>query len=192
MTVQTETSARTFTGRVFIAASIDGFIARPDGDISWLEEVTPAAEHGPAHSDEGAITDYDAFMASVDSLVMGRATYEKVLTFGFWPYPDHRVIVLSSTLTTDDPNVTVARDLDEALALLATAGSRGVYVDGGGVIRSFLNRDLIDEITITRIPVILGSGLPLFGTGLPEARLEHRGTAVAENGFVTSSYRVLR
>lgn len=181
--------ARTWTGRVFIATSLDGYIAREDGDISWLEAADPAASHSPARADSGAVTDYDAFMAAVDTLVMGRATYEKVLTFGFWPYPDHRVLVLSTTLNTTDPHVTVVRSLEEAVAALGTGG---VYLDGGAVIRSFLAADLVDELTITRVPVILGSGLPLFAPGLPTIALDHLGTAVSGNGMTHSSYRVRR
>ena len=148
------------TGHVFIATSLDGFIARPDGGLDWLEQANAAGEdHG-----------YEAFVAGIDGLVMGRATFEVALGFTPWPY-DKPIIVLSATLEeTGIParlrdQVSIARSVAEARADAARRGWRRAYVDGGATIRSFLRAGAIADMVITRIPVLLRSGLPLFGPG---------------------------
>lgn len=123
---------------------------------------------------------------------MGRGTYEKVLTFDPWPYPDKRVIVLSTTLTAHDDRVTVARDLDEALRVLEASGARAVYVDGGRVIQTFLAADLIDEITIGRAPVLIGHGLPLFGFLGHDVQLTLVASHAGDSGMVHTTYTVYR
>ncbi|WP_337062636.1 dihydrofolate reductase family protein [Kineococcus sp. G2] len=170
-----------FTGAVFIATSLDGFIARPDGDIDWL---TSRGEHAGE-------TGYDEFAAGVDHLVMGRGTYEKVLTFGEWPYGDTPVLVLSTTLDpAEAPRVRMVRDLDALVAALTAAGARTVYVDGGRTITAMLAAGLVHEVTITTAPVLLGEGLPLFGRLDRDVALEHRSTRVLGAGFVQSTYAV--
>jgi len=129
---------RRWQGKVFIATSLDGYLARADGDIAWLTDPPAIAGHAKPPADPPVIPRYAEHLASVDHLVMGRGTYEKVLTFGFWPYPQQQVIVLSRTLTTDDSRVTVAASTDEALTLLAERASTAVYVDGGKVIADWL------------------------------------------------------
>jgi dihydrofolate reductase len=171
--------ARQFTGSVFIATSLDGYIARPDGAIDWLI----------GRADPGD-TGYDAFMAGVDLLVMGRGTYEQVLTFDEWPFAGRVVLVLSSTLATDDARVEVHPTLDDVVAAIADRQAGRVYVDGGKVIQSFLRAGLIDEITITVVPVLLGAGLPLFGATPGDVELAHRETRVLGAGFVQSTYDV--
>ena len=100
---------RRWQGKVFIATSLDGYIARADGDIAWLIDQPPIAGHAKPSADSPVMPGYEEHLASVDHLVMGRGTYEKVLTFGVWPYPQQHVIVLSRTLATaDDSRVTVA------------------------------------------------------------------------------------
>lgn len=180
---------RDWVGRVFIATTLDGFIARSDGGIDWLDGAEHA-DHAPG--DPGLPEDhgYRAHMATVDHVVMGRGTYEKVLTFGSWPYPDHAVIVVSRTLEAADERITVARSLDEAVVLVTERGSRGVYVDGGQTIQAFLREGLIDELVVTRIPVLIGSGLPLFGPLPHDVHLIHAGTVSTDGGFVQSRYRV--
>lgn len=183
---------RTWRGRVFIATSLDGFIARPDGDIAWLtnprEDVTHPA---PLHDEE--VGGYESFMASVDHIVMGRTTYETVLGFDGWPYPDHRVVVLSTTLAEDvDERVSVVRSVAGAVRALTDAGSRGAYIDGGRVIQSFLAADLIDELTITHVPVLLGAGLPLFGALDHDRQLSLQATGVSANGLTHARYDVVR
>ena len=126
------TEQRTWKGVVFIAASVDGFIALPDGDLAWLTDPPPEPRHVPAWSGEDAPQGYEDFSAGVSHLVMGRGTYDKVLTFGFWPYEKFRVLVLSTTLTEAvDPRITVFRSITEARELLILDTATHVYVDGG-------------------------------------------------------------
>ncbi len=121
---------------------------------------------------------------------MGRGAYEKVLTFGFWPYPQQHVIVLSRTLVTDDARITVAASTEEALRLLAERGSTAVYVDGGKVIQDWLRRGLIDDIVLARAPVLLGGGIPLFGLLDTDVHLIHLATTLNDAGMTSSHYRV--
>lgn len=185
--------SRTWRGLVYIATSLDGFIARPDGDIAWLTDPPGDADHAPARPGPQPAPDYDTFMIDVDHHVVGRGTYEKVLEFPDWPYTDTQVIVLSTTLDPgDDDRVTVAASLDDVLALLDERGASGVYVDGGSVIQAFLRHDLIDELTVTTAPVLLGEGLPLFGSLGGDVRLTLLGCSVLADGMVSSRYRVTR
>lgn len=187
------TEQRTWKGAVFIAASVDGFIALPDGDLAWLTDPPPEPRHVPAWSGDDAPQGYEDFTAGVSHLVMGRGTYEKVLTFGFWPYDNFRVIVLSTTLAeTVDPRITVARSVTKARELLDLDAATHVYVDGGRVLTEFLRHDLVDELTITRAPVLLGRGLPLFHDLPREIRLIHLGTATSETGMTSTRYAVVR
>jgi dihydrofolate reductase len=124
---------------------------------------------------------------------MGRGTYENIATFGFWPYETKDVIVLSTTLDRHhDDRITVVRNLPEALTLLDRGDARGVYVDGGRVIQEFLRADLIDELTISTAPVLLGGGLSLFGNLSSEVRLTHMGTSTSDTGMTSSRYLVTR
>jgi dihydrofolate reductase len=172
---------RVFTGAVFIAASLDGYIARLDGDIGWLSS-----------SEDLGDTGYERFMAEIDVLVMGRGTYEKALTFDSWPYTGRRVLVLSTRLATADERIEVHASIDDLVGAIAEARARRVYVDGGKVIQSFLRAGLIAELTITRVPVLLGEGLPLFGATAHDIPLRHRKTRVLGGGFVQSTYDVVR
>ncbi len=187
------TITRTWQGLVFIASSLDGFIARLDGDIGWL--TNPPAD--PDHTAAGSIgatqpPGYEDFMSTIDHLVMGRGTYEKILTFGSWPY-DKSTIVLSTHLHDgDDERITVARSIEETAELLDTRGASSVYVDGGQVIQSFLEHDLIDVITLARAPVLLGQGLPLFGRLSRDVRLSLTGTSTSDTGMTSSRYLVRR
>ncbi|MBW5486238.1 dihydrofolate reductase family protein [Streptomyces bambusae] len=169
---------RTFHTAVTIGVSLDGYIARPDGDIEWL--TTRGAEAGD--------TGYLEFLAGIDTLALGRKTYEKVLTFGFWPYEGKQVAVLSSTLTTDDARVTVHRTLDDLLAHLTSSGAQRVYVDGGQLIQTFLREDLLDEITITTAPVLIGSGIPLYGALDRDVDLRLTAAKVLDAGFMQTTY----
>ncbi|MFQ6486186.1 dihydrofolate reductase family protein [Actinomycetaceae bacterium L2_0104] len=182
---------RTWTGRVFIGASLDGFIARPNGDIDWLTDAIPGPNHTPPTSSHRAL-DWDTFYPGVDHLVMGRGTYEKVLTFGQWPYTGKTVIVLSTTLTADDPNIVIAPTLDDALHALQSGAARQVYVDGGQVIQTFLRQGLIDEITIGWAPVLIGQGLALFGPLNQDIQLALTSTHASDSGMVHATYRVHR
>lgn len=185
------TKERNWTGLVFIATSVDGYIAQPDGDLDWLTDPPAEPRHVPGHEGEHAPPDYDAFTAKVTHLVMGRGTFEKVLTFEPWPYARFRVVVISTTLSRGrDERVDVVASLDEACDLLDQEQATQVYVDGGQIVTEFLTRGLIDELTISRAPVILGAGLPLFHTLPTETRLIHLGTSTTDSGMTSTRYRV--
>lgn len=184
---------RQWVGLALIASSADGYIARDDGDIAWLTDAPPEPRHIAGHEGPHPPPDYQTFYDSVDHLVMGRGTYEKVLSFDSWPYQGKRVIVLSTRLTSgNDPNVTVATDLDEVLTLLAERGAERIYVDGGATISTFLANDLLDELTVSVAPVLLGSGIRLFGQLPGDVRLILRGFATGDSGMVTSHYLIAR
>lgn len=173
---------------VYIAASLDGFIARVDGNLDWLDEANTTVP-------EGEDCGFVEFMNSVDTLLMGRKTYEKVLSFGQWPYDDTPVVVLSSKPITfpDHLPSTVTHSSDRPAKLLkrlAGEGIQHVYVDGGLTIQSFLSEGLVDEITVTVIPVILGEGIPLFGSVEDDIQLTHVRTTAFDFGFVQSTYTV--
>lgn len=154
---------------VYIATSMDGFIAAKDGDLDWLMDIP-----NPGQSDFG----FADFMAGIDALVMGRNTFEQVLSFGQWPYP-MPVFVLSTTLSTIPEGFQgkvdfMKGDPETVVASLNERGFRNLYIDGGLVIQAFLAADLIDEMIITTASVVLGEGVPLFGAldGALEFKLE--------------------
>lgn len=174
---------------VYIAVSIDGFIARSDGDIEWLQSS--------GEEDGGNDYGYEAFMASVEALVMGRNTFEKVLTFGDWPYKNKRVVVLSSgtvAIPKNLSNCVEASSLSpsELLASLSNLGVDHVYVDGGITIQSFLRESLINSLVITRIPRLIGEGIALFGALEKDIHLRHIRTEAYSNGFVQSEYEIIQ
>lgn len=173
-------------GCVFVGTSVDGFIARENGDFDWLTSA------GEALGETG----YDDFFAGVDAMVLGRGTFDTVSTFPEWPYAGKRVLVLGRTLLrsearADHPDTTMHATLAEVLDALAAEGRRRVYVDGGRTIQSFLRAGLIREITITRAPVLLGSGIPLFGPLTADVQLRHLATRELGAGFTQSSYEVI-
>ena len=168
---------------VFIGTSVDGFIARPNGDLDFLPEGG-----GEPHG-------YDEFIASVDTLVIGRKTFETVLTFATWPYGDRRVVVLSSRpldLSAVRGGVVeqMAGPPAEVVSKLAASGARHVYVDGGITIQGFLRAGLVQRLVITRVPVLIGDGIPLFGTLPRDVRLRHVSTQHYPSGLVKSEYLV--
>lgn len=172
---------------VFIATSLDGFIARKDGAIDWLvgDELEASGE------DYG----YKAFFDSVDALVMGRNTYELALTFPEWPYTDKRVVVLSSSTPPIPERLStsvshLAGTPTEVVQRLSADNARHLYIDGGKTIQGFLAAGLIDEMIITRIPILIGEGIPLFGPLVQDIHLEHIQTRAYGNGLVQSHYRV--
>jgi dihydrofolate reductase len=185
------TTARRWRGRVFVGVSLDGYLARRDSDLGWLTDPPPGIDHARITSAPPAL-DYDTFIADVDHLVMGRGTYDKVLTFGQWPYDGRQVVVLSTSLPRDaDPRVTVASGVDEAVRVLDARGAREVYVDGGRVVQAFLRAGLVDELTVSHAPVLLGDGISLFGSLPGDVRLRLRG-AHAGDGMTHATYDVVR
>jgi dihydrofolate reductase len=165
---------------VFIATSLDGYIARPDGGIDWLERVELAGE------DYG----FADFFASVDALVMGRATYDVVSSFAEWPYADKRLYVLTNRpAEAVHGEVFVAGTPGEVLERVAADGAQHVYVDGGVVIRQFAAAGLIDRYTISIIPIMLGAGIRLFAGGEGEHGLVlERSHSWAASGLVQVVY----
>jgi dihydrofolate reductase len=166
---------------VFIATSLDGFIARQDGALDWLP-----ADGGEPHG-------YDEFIATVDAIVIGRKTFETVLTFDAWPYGTKPVVVLStkpSALKAPDGAVCdmMTGTPHEIVARLSARGMKHLYVDGGVTIQRFLEAGLIQRLIITHIPVLLGSGIPLFGPLPHDVRLEHVATRAYPSGLVQSEY----
>ncbi len=172
---------------VYIATSVDGFIAREDGSIDWL----PSGENA-AGEDYG----YQDFMDSVDALVMGRNTYELVLSFGKWPYGEKPVVVLSSN------NLEIPKNLPgsisplsgspgEIVEQLSKIGYSHLYINGGKTIQSFLRKGLIQTLIITKIPILIGSGIPLFGELPQDLKLRLLEPRQFDNGIVQSKYEVL-
>jgi dihydrofolate reductase len=169
---------------VFVGTSVDGFIARHNGDFDFLPEGG-----GEPHG-------YDEFMASVDVLVIGRHTLEKVLTFDAWPYGDKRVVVLSSQAI-DLSGVRGGRvehmsgTPAEIAARLNASGARHAYIDGGITVQAFLREGLIQRLIVTRVPVLIGQGIPLFGALPRDLKLRHVRTQAYASGLVKSEYEVL-
>ena len=185
-----------FTGHVFLGMSVDGFIARLDGDLSWLTgESGNGGEGGgdaPTPDDgEGGDFGFGEFVAGVDAVLMGRSTYAFIQPFADWPYQGRPVHVLSTTLEVGaDPRITVHRSFDEALAAVTAAGYRRVYVDGGRTVHQFLRAGLIADLTLSRVPVLIGTGHTPFGELDADIPLEHVRTQTFAGGMVQSTWRV--
>ena len=171
------------TASVFVGASVDGFIARADGGLDWLP-----ASGGEPHG-------YDEFMASVDAIVIGRNTFEIVLGFDPWPYGDKRVVVLSSrpldlSVVRGGRVEQRAGDPATIIADLAADGAANLYIDGGITIQRFLRAGVIERLIVTRVPVLIGEGIPLFGSLDRDIRLSHVATRSYPSGLVQSDYRI--
>jgi len=167
---------------VFVGTSLDGFIARANGDLDFLP---PGG--GEPHG-------YDEFMATVDALVIGRKTFETVLAFPSWPYGEKPVFVLSTRTLAPTPAGAVVERMSgapaEIVSHLAGRGIRHIYVDGGITIQRFLQAGLIQRLIITRVPVLIGSGIPLFGFIGRDIVLKHVATRQYASGLVQSEYLV--
>jgi dihydrofolate reductase len=167
---------------VYAGTSLDGFIARKDGDIDWLVKF----QNNEVHDS------YTAFINRIDAIVIGRGTYEKVLTFPEWPY-HKKVFVLSTTLEQlPDPLkekvILLSMKPAAVLAHLSNKGFSNIYIDGGNVIQSFLKEDLIDELIITRVPELIGTGILLFGSLDHDIQFSHIRTEIFSHGLVKSYY----
>ncbi len=167
---------------VFVGVSVDGFIARRDGALDFLD-----AGGGEPHG-------FEEFFASVDALVMGRKTYETVLGFGGWFYGKKPVFVLSSQELAPPPTEAVVERMagppTEIVAALAGRGFEHIYVDGGRTIQEFLRAGQIQRLIITHVPVLIGSGIPLFGALDRDTRLTHVDTRQYANGLVQTEYLI--
>ncbi len=168
--------------KVYIGTSLDGFIARKDGDINWLTQF----------ANDEAINAYEEFMSEIDAIVIGKGTFEKVMTFSSWPY-EKKVFVLSNSIK-QIPEVLskkvtlLSMKPKELLIYLSSKGFSSIYVDGGKVIQDFLKEDLIDELTIAMTPILIGSGIPLFGHLYIDLQFKHLRTKVQSNGLVRNYY----
>ena len=171
------------TASVFIGISVDGFIARKNDDLDFLPE--DCEPHG-----------YTEFIANVDAIVMGRKTFEKVLTFGSWPYGDKHVVVLSGrpidlSVVSGGVVEQMAGEPAEIVAQLAARSIRNLYIDGGVTIQRFLRAGMIQRLIITRVPVLIGEGVTLFGPLAHDVRLRHVATRHYPSGLVQSEYEVV-
>ena len=170
---------------VFIATSLDGYIAGPNGELDWLHSIP-----NPEQKDTG----FEALLQEIDALLMGRVTFETVVGFGGdWPYPKP-VFVLSNNLESipeafQDKAFLVKGSLQEVLKGLHQQGYQQLYIDGGQTIQHFLAEDLIDELRITQLPILLGKGIPLFGELAQPLDFEHLKTVVYLEQLVQSHYQ---
>jgi len=171
---------------VFVGVSVDGFLARANGDLDFLD-AGGDEPHG-----------YEEFFATVDTIVVGRKTFEIVMGFGAWPYGETRVVILSSkpldlsgaSARGGRVEQMSGRPADIA-ARLSADGVRHVYVDGGVTIQGFLAAGLIQRLVVSRVPVLIGSGIPLFGVLPRDIALRHVRTKAFGGGLVQSEYEVI-
>jgi len=172
---------------VYIATSVDGFIARENGSVDWLNSVENASDEDYGYQD---------FMDSVNALVMGRNSYEMILSFGSWPYGDKPVVVLSSEGVEIPKNLsktvtTMSASPSEVVRRLSERGYKHLYIDGGSTIQNFIRDGLIRQLIITRVPILIGNGISLFGTIPHDIRLRHLETLQFDNGLVQDKYEIL-
>ena len=167
---------------VYIATSLDGFIAGEDGALDWLESVqVPGEDYG-----------YAAFLATVDGVVLGRRTFEQIRTFDTWPFPGLRTAVLTHRpLPPQAPVEAWHGALRPRLERWAREGIRHVYLDGGEAIRQGLAEGCVAHLTLSRLPILLGTGRPLFAPPSPRLAWTHEGTEAFPSGLVQSRYRAL-
>lgn len=168
---------------VFCGVSLDGFIARKDGGLDWLEGDGPPEDHG-----------YTEFVSTIDAFVFGRNTFDVVLGFGGWFYGEKPVFVLSSRELNEIPEGSVIERLSgdpaDIYADLMSRGYQHLYIDGGITIQRFLDAGLIDKIVVSRLPVLIGEGIPLFGKTSRDIRLDLENVREFSNGMVQCVYSV--
>lgn len=165
---------------VFLGISLDGFIAGPNGDLSWLSEC---AGESPAE------TGYDELLSRVDTHLIGRQTYESVLAFAQWPYAGQRVKVLTHRPLEPRFSETACHGpIEQVLARLGAEGARGVYLDGGQVVRQALAAGLVDELTLSWVPVMLGGGVRLFDAAMPRSQWQLVGSRSFKSGMLQGRY----
>jgi len=177
---------------VYIATTVDGYIADKDGSVEFLNQYQSSASE--ADGDMG----FADFLNSIDLLIMGRKTFDQVISFGddLWPYGDRQVWIWSRNPSVvkipqirSSNAVAVSAAPNELMRIAQQKGYRHVYVDGGTTIQQFLQQDCIDDLVLTRVPLLLGEGIPLF-LKTPRLSLEHVSTKSYSNGLVQSHYLV--
>jgi dihydrofolate reductase len=200
-----DNAVTTMKGCVFIATSVDGFIAGTDGNLDWLHTL-PDPSNGPLEAGEDF--GFAEFLNSIDVIIMGRTTFEVVVGFGpeAWAYKDIPLVVLTRnpqnvllpdwmppTVSVPTPTSTIDDSPHDLWTDLKRQGYKRAYIDGGRTIQTFLNAGMIHELTITKIPILLGNGIPLFGGSGPtrEYKLKHSSTRSYPNGYVISKYDVM-
>ncbi len=170
--------------KLYIAISLDGFIARENGDIDWLESLP-----NPNNLDYG----YGEFISGIDTVLMGRSTYEKILSFGMdWPYQDCESYIFSRQANYQiKTEKTQATNLSpESIDLIKSRSQKDIWIVGGGeIISELLNMGEIDEIIICIIPVLIGTGIPLFPNNPKETQFDLVNTETFETGAVSLTYR---
>ena len=180
---------------VFIAVSVDGFIARESGDVDWLSTSGNLEADMSDNPDMG----FQVFINTVDCMIMGRGCMEVIsnmnLTDEQWPYGKIPIYVLTTTLSTLPDNVSArmkiySGDIKTLVSKLDREGFNNTYIDGGKTVQSFLNAQLITDICLTRVPILLGQGKSLFGSTLQDIYLEQAKSEAFANDFVQTSYRV--
>lgn len=172
---------------VYVGMSLDGFIAASDGSLDWLTEIRP-----PDGDDFG----FSRFMESVDAVVMGRVTFDFVVASGQWPY-EIPVFVLSEKMTAvpdylSEKAFIMRGNPGEVVGEMNERGLRRLYIDGGQVVRQFLNAGMVDEMVLARVPIILGDGVRLFSNLQGMSRWQHEETEVLVGQIVKSRYTIRR
>ncbi len=166
---------------VFLGLSLDGYIARDDFSFDWLDIV---------QTDPPEDTGYADFTKSVDVLIMGRHTYDSVLGLTPWPYKGKKVVVLT-TRAADSLHGErfFAGSLSSLVDRLGSEGCQRIYLDGGVTVQQGLTEDLVDDLTLSWLPIVLGSGRPLFSRGLPESRWTLTASRVFPSGLLQATYQ---
>ncbi len=164
---------------LFIASSLDGYIAKNDGNIDWL----------PVNCSSG----YDEFYKSVDTVIMGKKTYDQVLTFGAYPYKDKKSYVLTRHGTqSNDEHIQFVNNVEKLVKNLLTGTGSNIWLIGGAeIITTFMNSGFIDEIIISIIPAVLGDGIPLFTNIQKETQLQLLNT-IKYDALIELHYKVLK
>lgn len=167
----------------YLASSIDGFIAKEDGDVAWMDELDIAYDH----------SGYDEFFAGIDGLIMGRKTYQMIQDFGSWPYEDKPSWICSSNKveSMEGCNLQVETQAVEAIAAAEKAGLKHLWCVGGGVLAAaLLENNLLDKVFITQLPILLGSGIPMFSSSQSSKKLQLESSRTHKAGFSQIIYRV--
>lgn len=180
---------------VFIATSVDGFIAKQDGSVDWLHSAGNQAVDMGDHANMGMAE----YLATIDCMIMGRKCMEVISSFNLtpeqWPYGDIKIYALSNSLYEAPDNLKdkvemYSGNINDLIARLELDGFKHAYIDGGATIQAFLNLKLINEMTITRAPILLGEGIPLFGKTFKEINLTDAQAKAFPNDFIQVKYKV--
>lgn len=180
---------------VYIATSTDGYIATPQGDVDWLHSAGNQKADMSSNPDMGFLD----YIASVDCMIMGRKCMEVISSFNLtpeqWPYGNIKIYVLSHSVDKPPENLLeqvelYSGDILSLINQLNVNGFKHAYIDGGATITSFINLKLINEMTITKAPIILGEGIPLFGKINDKVKLENAQATAFPNDFIQVKYDV--